>query len=81
VPKAIVSYQYPKFTSNVWKGLFKGFGTNFNFNTTYHPKLDGKTKKINRIIEDILRMYVMEKTSKWEDYIHLVYFDYNNGYR
>jgi hypothetical protein len=35
--KAIMSDRDPKFTSNFWKGLFKGFGTNLNFNTTYHP--------------------------------------------
>jgi hypothetical protein len=28
----------------------------------------------------MLRMYVMVKTSKWEDYLHLVEFSYNNGY-
>jgi hypothetical protein len=33
------------------------------------------------VIEDMLRMYVMHKPSKWEDYLHLVEFDYNNGYR
>jgi len=43
LPKEIVSDRDPKFTSNFWKGLFKEFGTNLNFNTTYHPKLDRKT--------------------------------------
>ena len=28
----------------------------------------------------MLRMYVMDKPSKWEDYLHLVEFAYNNGY-
>ena len=27
----------------------------------------------------MLRMYVMDKPSKWEDCLHLVEFDYNNG--
>jgi hypothetical protein len=35
VPKKIVSNQYLKFTSNFWKDLFKGFGADLNFNTTY----------------------------------------------
>jgi len=26
----------------------------------------------------MLRMYVMDKPSKWEEYIHLVNFSYNN---
>jgi hypothetical protein len=33
------------------------------------------------VIEDMLRMYVMYKPSKWEDYLHLVEFAYNNGYQ
>ena len=71
----------PKFTSNVLKRLFKGFGTNLNFSTTYHPETDGQTKRVNQVIEDMLRMYVMDKPSKWEDYLHLVEFSYNNGYQ
>jgi hypothetical protein len=79
VPKTIVSDKDSKFTSNFWKGLFKGFGTNLKFSTTCHPESDGKTKRVNRVIEDMLRMYVMDKPSKWEDYLHLVEFSYNNG--
>jgi hypothetical protein len=61
--------------------LFKGFGTNLNLSTTYHTESCGKTERTNRIIEDMLRMYVMDQPSKWEDYIHLVEFAYNNGYQ
>jgi hypothetical protein len=81
IPKTIVSERDPKFTSNLWKGLFKGFGTNRNFSTTYHSESDGKTERVNKVIEDMLRMYVMDKPSKWEDYLHLVEFSYNNGYQ
>ena len=31
------------------------------------------------MLEDMLRMYVMDKPTKWEDYLHLVEFAYNNG--
>jgi hypothetical protein len=81
IPKTIVSIRDPKFTSNFWKGLFKGFRMNLNFSTTYNPDFDGQTKRVDRVIEDILRMYVMDKPSKWEDYLHLVEFAYNNGYQ
>jgi hypothetical protein len=33
------------------------------------------------VIEDMLRMYVMDKLSICEDYLHLVEFSYNNGYQ
>ena len=29
----------------------------------------------------MLRMYVMDKPSKWEDYLHLVEFVYNNHFQ
>jgi hypothetical protein len=33
------------------------------------------------IIDDMLRMFVMDQPSKWEDYVHLVEFSYNNEYQ
>jgi len=72
IPKTIVSDKDPKFTSKFWKGLFKGFSTNLNFNTTYHPQTDGKIERVNRVTKDMLKMYVMDKPSKWKDYLHLV---------
>jgi hypothetical protein len=80
IPKTIVSDRDLKFTLNFWKGLFKGFRTNLNFSTVYHPESDGQTERVNRVIKNILRMYVMDKPSRWEDYLHLVEFTYNNGY-
>jgi hypothetical protein len=61
IAKTIVSDRDPKFTSNFWKGLFKGFRTNLNFSTSYHHESDGQKKRVNRVIEDMLRMYVMDK--------------------
>jgi hypothetical protein len=29
----------------------------------------------------MLRMYVMDKPLKWEDYLHFVEFSYNNEYQ
>jgi hypothetical protein len=80
-PKTIVFDKDPKFTSKFWKGLFNGFGTNLNYSTTYHLESDGQTERVNEVIEDMLKIYVMDKPSKWEDYLHLVEFSYNNGYQ
>ena len=52
-----------------------------NFSTAYHPQLDGKTERVNQIVEDMLRMYVMNNPTKWEDYLHLAEFAFNNGYQ
>jgi hypothetical protein len=37
VNKVFVFDRDSKFTSNLWKGLFKGFGTNLTVSTIYHP--------------------------------------------
>jgi hypothetical protein len=56
-------------------------GTNLNFSTPYHPETDGKKERLNQVIEDMLRMYVMDKPSKSKDYLQLVEFSYKNGYQ
>eukprot|EP00253_Pinus_taeda_P005321 PITA_05321 len=60
--------------------LFEELGTQLNFSTAYHPQIDGQTKRVNQVVEDMLRAYVMQQPTKWEDYLHLVEFAYNNGY-
>ena len=60
LPKEIISYKDTKFTSIFWKGLFADLGTNLKFSVVYHPKTDGKTERVNQVLEDILRMYVMD---------------------
>jgi hypothetical protein len=81
IPKMVILDRDVKFTSAFWKELFAGINTNLNFSTSYHPQMDVNTKQTNQIIEDILHMYVRTKPSKWEDYLHLVEFAYNNGYQ
>jgi hypothetical protein len=81
MPKEIVSDRDTKFTSNFWKSLMVGFETKLLFNTTYHPQTDGQTERVNQIVEDMLRMHVMHQPKKWEDYLPLVEFAYNNGYQ
>ena len=33
------------------------------------------------MLEYMLIMYMMDKPSRWEDYLHLVEFTYNNGHQ
>jgi hypothetical protein len=47
IPRTIFSDRDTQFTSNFWKGLFKVFGTNLNFRTTYHPQSNGQIERVN----------------------------------
>lgn len=79
IPRVVISYRDVKFTSIFWKTLFSGLGTQIQFSIAYHPQMDGQTERLNQILEDMLRMFVMQQLHKWEDYLHLVEFAYNNG--
>ena len=81
VPKLIVSYRETKFRGKFWKALFKGLGTQLNFGIAYHSQTDGQNEIVNQVLEDILRMYFMEKPRKREYYLHLVEFAYNNNFQ
>jgi len=67
VPKKIVLDRDAKFTSEFWKELFIGLGTKLAFSTNYHLQMDGKTERVNRILEDMLRIYAMLQWRKWEE--------------
>ena len=67
MPKEIMSDRDMKFTSNFWKSLMASLKTNLLFSTAYHPQTDGKTERVNQILEDMLRMHVMHQPKKWED--------------
>jgi hypothetical protein len=59
----------------------EALGTQLNISTTYHPETDGKTERMNHILEDMLRMCVMDQQRHWEELFPLVEFTYNNNYQ
>lgn len=79
--KMIISEKYVNFTSVFWKTLFGGRGTKLNFSTAYHPQKDGQSERKNQFLEDMLHMYVMERTTRREYFLHLEKFSYNNSYQ
>ena len=81
MPKVVISDRDVKFIGIVWKALFKGLVTQLNFSTAYHPQTDGKIEKVDQVLEDMLIMYVMDKPSKWEEYLHLVEFSYHKHFQ
>jgi transposase InsO family protein len=72
MPKEIISNRDTKFTSNFWKYLFVGFETKLLFSTAYHPQTNGKTERVNQLLEYMMRMHVMHQPKKWKDYLPLV---------
>jgi hypothetical protein len=65
IPKKIISYRDSQFTSRFWTNLQSALGTQLNLSTTYHPETNGKTERVNQVMEDMLRMYVMDNQNQW----------------
>jgi len=81
LPKTIISNKDTKFSSKFWKTLFSRLETQLSFITSYNPQTENQTEMNNWITKDMLQMYVMDYPTKWEDYLHMVEFAYNNGYQ
>jgi hypothetical protein len=81
VPMTIVSDHGPQFVSKFWEELHKSLGTKLLHSSAYHPQTSGQTKRVNQILEDMLRACVLEFPQKWDDCLPLAEFSYNNGYQ
>lgn len=43
------------FTSDFWQSLFKQLGGKLQLSTSYHPQIDGQTKRLNQYLEMYIR--------------------------
>ncbi|KAH0758120.1 hypothetical protein KY290_021613 [Solanum tuberosum] len=80
VPLSIVSDRGPQFTSHFWKSFQKGFSTQVNLSTTFHPQTDGQAERSIQTLEDMLRACVIDFKGSWDDHLHIIEFAYNNSY-
>ncbi|GJR78735.1 putative reverse transcriptase domain-containing protein [Tanacetum coccineum] len=69
-----------KFTSNFWRSLQKGLGTNLDMSIAYHPQTDGQSERTIQTLEDMLRACVIDFGNGWVIHLPLVEFSYNNSY-
>ena len=75
----IISDRDVKFSSKFWRAMFQSLGTLLNLSSAYHPEIDGQTKRVNQIIEDMLRSYCSQQPCQWLKYLPLVEFAYNSS--
>jgi hypothetical protein len=80
IPKKMISDRDSRFTSRFWTSFKSALGTQLNLSTTCHTETDGKIQRVNKVMEYMLRMYVMDNQTHWEKYLPLVEFAYNNSF-
>ena len=52
--------------------------TSLKFSSSFHPQTDGQSEIANSIVLDLLKCYVHDHKEKWEQYLPLVEYTYNN---
>jgi transposase InsO family protein len=80
VPKIIISDRGSQFVARFWEQLHASHGTRLIHSSAYHPQMNGQTEKVNQIVEDMLRAYVMEYPDSWDKNLLWAEFSYNNNY-
>ena len=81
VPLTIVSDRGSVFVSYFQEQLHKCLGTSLLRSSAYHPQTNGKTERVNQVLEDMLRACVISSLEKWDKCMTLAEFFYNNSYQ
>ena len=59
--KKIILDRDTRITSRFWQTLFTALGTKLNISSAYHPKANDQTERVNQVLEDLLRVYCMDR--------------------
>ena len=81
IPKDIVFNRGWRFQARFWQALQRVFGSKLNFSSSYHLEMDGQTKRVNQVIEDMLRACILDFQGRREEYLPLVKFSNQNIYQ
>jgi hypothetical protein len=81
VLKMIISDRGAQFVTHFWKQPHASLGTHLIYSLAYHPQTDGQTKRVNQILENMLRACVLEHQGSWDKNLHWTEFSYNNSYQ
>jgi transposase InsO family protein len=60
VLKKIVSDRGTQFTLKFWERLHETLDTQLRFSSAYHPQTDGQIERVNQLLEDMLRVCVLQ---------------------
>jgi len=79
-PPSIVLDRDTKFVSKFWHSFQLTMRTELHLRTTFHPQMDGQSKRTIQTLEDMLRAYALDYAGIWDHNLPLVEFAYNNSY-
>ena len=81
VPSEINSDRGRLFTSRFRGSFQNAMGTHLFFSTSFHPQYCGQVERVNQILEDMLRSFVISFGKNWEKCLPFAEFAYNNSFQ
>lgn len=80
-PQVIVSDRDKLFTAAVWDRFTQRLGIKLSRTTSHNPQADGQVERANRILVERMRAVCDTQVRKWEAYLPMVEFAYNNSFQ
>ena len=74
----IVLDRDPSFLGYFWRTLWKTMDTRLDYNSAYHPQIDGKTKVVNKSLGNLLRILVGDQPKQWDQLLAQAEYAYND---
>ncbi|GBG77650.1 hypothetical protein CBR_g24098 [Chara braunii] len=79
IPLSIVSDRDSRFTSQNWQELMRVYGSKLLMSSGRHPETNGQTEQMNKILQQVLRMYIRPDQINWDEMLPKVASAYNNS--
>ena len=79
IPDQIHTDQGRDFMSNLFKEMAKLLDVYQTRTTPYHPMSDGLVERLNRTIQQMLKSFISENASDWEDHLPYVLMAYRSS--
>jgi hypothetical protein len=79
-PRKIVCDRDRRLDCNFFRKWTESLGIHLAMSSAYHPQTDGQTERMNRLVAEVLRHYVMPDLHTWNQHLPAVAWAINNSY-
>ena len=79
VPECLVHDRDPRFTAGFWTTFWKQLQMQLGVSTAYHPQTDGQTERENRTVGEMIRSFVNDEQTDWDEYLSVLELAMNSA--
>ena len=79
IPNAFLSDQVKNYQSNLIAQLWELLDVKQKKTTAYHPECDGLSERLNRSVKKMIKCYINESHTDWDEHLDEIAFAYNTA--